>query len=132
VTNPPVVAVDFDGVIVQDVYPKIGPINQDVVSLLHSLNFRGWYIIIWTCRGGAYLEDAKAFLLENGIPFAAINDHAPWLTAETFGNDPAKYGPCVKIGADIYLDDKGCRYAGSVVEAAILADLVEKKARCIA
>ena len=51
-------------------------------------------IIIWTCRSGDYLNQMRAFLLKNGIPFDFINE-----------NPIVDYGS-PKVFANEYHDDR--------------------------
>jgi len=94
-----VLAIDFDGCIVAEEYPKIGPLLPDAKRIINQLSEDGHFIIIWTCRTGKHLLEAELFLLENSVHYHKINQHHP--------QDLLKYedfGP--KIGADVYIDDK--------------------------
>jgi predicted kinase len=88
-------AVDFDGTIVDNKFPEIGVINDNMV-----LKLRQWWellgniIIIWTCRSGDRLNQMKSFLLKNNIPFDFINE-----------NPIANFGS-PKIYAHEYHDDR--------------------------
>ena len=97
-----VIAIDFDGTIVENTYPTIGNIKQDVVEVIKTLIFKdNCEIIIWTCREGKYLQDAIKFLNKNFIPYHYINDNCNW-AKETFSYN----ANCRKIFADLYIDDK--------------------------
>jgi hypothetical protein len=71
----PIIAIDFDGTVVEHAYPGIGPLLRgaaDTIRWIHT-----WAdIILWTCR---YLPEdvaeAREFLVENGIPFDRINEN---------------------------------------------------------
>ncbi|HLO11570.1 MAG TPA: hypothetical protein VK190_04875 [Pseudoneobacillus sp.] len=67
--------VDFDGTIVSEAFPNIGEINRKVVNFMRYAKSRGHLIIIWTARSLQYEQDAKNFLIENGIPFDYINEN---------------------------------------------------------
>lgn len=92
------IAVDFDGTIVEDDYPKVGKAKLFAFDTLKTLQEKGHRLILWTYRSGKTLEDAVAFCKENGIVFYAINKSFP---EEVF--DP-KYSR--KINADIFIDDR--------------------------
>lgn len=95
-----VLAIDFDGTIVEEAYPEIGKLRLDAKEIINQLVSDGHYIIIWTCRTGEYLHKAELFLIENRITYHKINDHHP--------KDLLKYkdfGP--KVGANYYIDDRG-------------------------
>ena len=94
-----IVAIDFDGTIVQDRYPAIGvmqPYARDVIRRMYE---DGHYIIIWTSRSGEALLDAINYLLDKGIPFHRINDSEPVNRAQ-YDSDTRK------IYADVYIDDR--------------------------
>ena len=80
IVNPPAsfkfYAFDFDGTIVKNKFPDIGDINKSVVDIIKKLykNMSN-IIIIWTCRSGNMENQARYFLLSNGIPFDFINEN---------------------------------------------------------
>ncbi len=90
-----IVAVDFDGTIVEEAWPKIGKAKPEMISLLKSLKKRGHTIILWTCRYGEDLEKAIIFCEKYGIEFDAVNQGVD----DFMGESP-------KIYADIYIDDR--------------------------
>lgn len=93
-------AIDFDGCIVKEKYPKIGKLRKDAKKIVNTLYDDGHYIIIWTCRTGKHLLEAELFLIKNKIRYHKINQHHPQdlLLYKDFGP---------KIGASYYIDDKG-------------------------
>jgi hydroxymethylpyrimidine pyrophosphatase-like HAD family hydrolase len=92
------IAVDFDGTIVEDAYPKIGKPIIFAFDTIKRLQEKGHRIILWTYRKGRALDEAVAFCKENGITFYAVNMSFP---EEEF--DPS-YSR--KINADIFIDDR--------------------------
>lgn len=93
-----IIAVDFDGTIVEDNFPHIGKIKQEVLNKIKKWKAEGHTIIIWTCRTGEFLDKAKKFLDKYNIPYDAINENCN----NPFGD---KQNPR-KVYAHIYLDDK--------------------------
>ena len=94
-----VIAVDFDGTIVEDAYPNIGRVREYAKEVINNLTDEGHFITIWTCRTGKHLLEAELFLLGEDIRYHKINQHHP--------KDLLKYGDFgPKIGADVYIDDK--------------------------
>ncbi len=91
-------AIDFDGTIVEDAYPKIGKPNAFAFETLKSLQQNGHRLILWTYRYGKTLDQAVAFCKKNGIDFYAVNCSFP---NEVF--DPKKSR---KINADLFIDDR--------------------------
>lgn len=92
------IAVDFDGTIVEDEYPKIGKARIFAFETLIKLQGKGHRLILWTYRYGKELDDAISFCKNNGVVFYAVNKSFP---EEIF--DP-KYSR--KINADLFIDDR--------------------------
>jgi hypothetical protein len=92
-----IVAIDFDGTLVEDRYPEIGELKSGVKDAMRQINAKNeFYIIINTCRKGKLLVEAINFLLNEGIQFDRVNDNAPWLIE--------KYGNTRKIHANVFID----------------------------
>ena len=69
-------AFDFDGTLVENRYPEIGELKPDKVENLRFLwQDHSNIIIIWTCRHGDQINQMRAFLLKNKIPFDFINEN---------------------------------------------------------
>ncbi len=92
------IAVDFDGTIVEDAYPKIGKEKLFAFETLKKLQEEGHRLILWTYRSGRGLEEAVKFCKENGIIFYSVNSSFP---EEIFEE---KYSR--KINADVFIDDR--------------------------
>ena len=54
-TEYQIIAVDFDGTLCTDCFPKIGQPNTALIELLKGLRRQGRQIILWTCRCGNQL-----------------------------------------------------------------------------
>lgn len=94
-----VIAVDFDGTIVEHAYPKIGKEMMFAFATLRALQSKGHKLILWTYRRGELLEEAVDYCKKNGIEFYAVN--------ENFPNEPTddrRYSR--KINADLFIDDR--------------------------
>lgn len=96
--NNLLIAVDFDGTIVEDAYPKIGNTQLFAFETLKKLQSEGHRLILWTYRCGSRLDEAVAFCRENGIEFYAVNKSFPEEVYEE------KYSR--KINADLFIDDR--------------------------
>jgi hydroxymethylpyrimidine pyrophosphatase-like HAD family hydrolase len=96
--NNLIIAIDFDGTIVEDAYPKIGATQLFAFETLKKLKSEGYRLILWTYRSGSKLDEAVAFCNDNGIAFYAVNKSFP---EEEFNE---KYSR--KIHADIFVDDR--------------------------
>ena len=96
-----IIAVDFDGTIVEDQFPRIGEPIPGAIDTLKKLRKEGYQLILWTCRTGQRLAEAVKFCADNGIRFDAINTSIRYHVFKYGGSDPRK------IGADLYIDDRG-------------------------
>ena len=94
-----IIAVDFDGTIVEHKYPKIGKTKLFAFETLKQLKKQGHQLILWTYRSGRELKKAVDFCKENGIEFYAINKSYP---EEVLNEENTSR----KIYADIYIDDR--------------------------
>ena len=92
------IAVDFDGTIVEDEYPKIGKPIIFAFDTLKKLQEKGHRLILWTYRKGRMLEEAIQFCKENGIIFYAVNKSFP---EEEYDPEYSR-----KINADFFIDDR--------------------------
>lgn len=112
-----IIAIDFDGTIVENQFPEIGKLVPQAIDTLDHFKASGHKLILWTCRtdlpGRAYLTEAVEFCRNYGIEFDAVNDNVP--EAPFF--DTAN---CRKVYADYYIDDKALfpfweAYAGGML-----------------
>ena len=72
-----IIAVDFDGTIVEDAYPKIGKPNLFAFETLKKLQDEGHRLILWTYRCDNRLDEAVKFCESNGVFFYAVNSSFP-------------------------------------------------------
>ena len=92
-----IIAVDFDGTIVENRYPQIGKERPFALRTLKALQNKGFILILWTCREGKCLDEAVEFCKKGGVEFYAINSNYP---GETDGESARK------LRADIFIDDR--------------------------
>jgi hydroxymethylpyrimidine pyrophosphatase-like HAD family hydrolase len=97
-SNPLIIAVDFDGTIVEDAFPKVGEPMIFAFDTLKRLQSEGHRLILWTYRSGKKLDEAVAFCKENDLEFYAVNKNFP---EEEYDE---KYSR--KIHADLFIDDR--------------------------
>ncbi len=90
-----IIAVDFDGTIVEDRYPGIGKPLPFAIETLQILQRDGHRLVLWTVRKGKTLEEAIEFCRKYGIEFYAVN--------QNFEGEEYSGG---KITADIFIDDR--------------------------
>ena len=93
-----IIAIDFDGTIVEDAYPKIGSPMLFAFETIHKLQAEGHRLILWTYRSGRSLKEAVAFCEKNGIEFYAVN--------ASFPEEKFDYSRSRKIHADLFIDDR--------------------------
>jgi len=93
-----IIAVDFDGTIVEDAYPRIGDPMIFAFDTLLKLQERGHRLILWTYRHGERLDEAVEFCKKKGVEFYAVNQSFP---EEHFAGEASR-----KIHADFFIDDR--------------------------
>ena len=98
-TLPYIIAVDFDGTLVEDKFPEIGAVKHDVWDRVCKAKNKGAKIILWTSRDNGRLKEAVEFCTERGLHFDAINNNLDECKI-MFGNDTRK------VYANEYWDDK--------------------------
>lgn len=93
-----IIAVDFDGTIVEHKYPEIGHERPFATSTLRKLIEEKHQLILWTVRRGKLLDEAVEWCRERGVEFYAVNRNFPEEVVESNGT-------CCKINADLFIDD---------------------------
>lgn len=94
-----IIAVDFDGTIVEHRYPRIGeeiPFAVDTLKLLQQEKHR---LILWSVREGELLDEAVEWCKARGLEFYAVNKDYP----EEQGDHQ---GFSRKLKADLFIDDR--------------------------
>lgn len=99
----PIIAVDFDGTLVNCQYPQME--NPDLLLISYIKKHRNDYIwILNTCRKGQELLDAVYYLAnEHNVFFDYINENTDSIIAT--------YGDTRKVSADIYIDNSAMNAA---------------------
>ncbi len=72
-----IIAVDFDGTIVEHKYPKIGSEIPFATDTLKMLIKDGHQLILWSVREGELLQEAVDWCHERGVDFWAVNKDYP-------------------------------------------------------
>ena len=72
-----IIAVDFDGTIVEHKYPSIGKEIPFAIETLKKLQAERHKLILWSVREGRLLDEAVQFCHERGLDFYAINRDYP-------------------------------------------------------
>jgi len=113
-----IIAVDFDGTIVEHAYPKIGKPIPFALDVLKKLQLKEQHkLLLWTVREGELLEEAVEYCSKNGVTFYAVNKNYP---EEETGDSPRK------LVADVFIDDKniGGLPDWGIIYKAILSDSI--------
>ena len=95
-----VIAVDFDGTIVENKYPEIGQERPFAIETLKMLIADRHRVVLWTCREGELLDQALEWCRERGVEFYAVNRDYP---EETTDNNPHFSR---KLKVDVFIDDR--------------------------
>jgi len=119
-----VIAIDFDGTIVENEYPEIGGLKPDAKKVINRLHSKGHTIIIWTCRCNQHpeyddLSDMKWFLFDNEIKFDCVNQN---------DKNIVQFGCFPKIYANVFIDDRNISGIPSWIEIEkIINEMAEGK-----
>lgn len=95
-----IIAVDFDGTIVEHKYPEIGqevPFAIDTLKMLIKDQHR---LILWSVREGALLDEAVEWCRARGVKFYAVNKDYPEEEKEKNNHFSRK------LKADFFIDDR--------------------------
>lgn len=92
-----IIAVDFDGTIVEHEYPAIGKAIPFAIETLLQLQKEQHLLILWTVREDELLQEAIDYCAQYGLHFYAAN-------ANYEGEDRAKAPR--KLKADMFIDDR--------------------------
>ncbi len=110
-----IIAVDFDGTIVEHKYPHIGKEIPFAFVTLKKMQSEHHRLILWTVREGDLLQEAVDFCRERGLEFYAVNSNYP---EEEVGTCQS---PCRKVNADMYIDD---RNIGALPDWGVIYEMV--------
>lgn len=92
-----IIAIDFDGTIVEHEYPKIGAPIPFAIETLLKLQRDGHVLLLWSVREGDLLQEAIDYCAKKGLVFYAANKNYP--------EEDATKG-ARKLNADMFIDDR--------------------------
>lgn len=110
-----IIAVDFDGTIVEHRYPAIGQEIPFAIETLKKLVGEQHRLILWTVRKGKLLDEAVEFCRKRGLEFYAVNRNYPEETEEQTAKSSRK------LKADVWIDD---RNVGGLPEWGVIYQLI--------
>ncbi len=132
-----IIAIDFDDTLCRGGFPDISKgtliietvAKMDAAIRRREAEGKNVTFILWTCREGQHLEDAKQFIQANNLPIYYFNEEAPcsvkWLAENQFSNSR-------KIYAHEYWDDKAKpitvydpNYPGTLYEQEVHEDIIK-------
>ncbi len=96
-----VIAVDFDGTIVEHKYPKIGEEIPFATQTLQMLIKDGHRLILWSVREGELLQEAVDWCHQRGVDFWAVNRDYPEENGVKSNNHFSR-----KLKAELFIDDR--------------------------
>ena len=112
-----VIAIDFDGTIVEHRYPEIGKEIPFSVETLKMLQQDKHKLILWTVREGHLLDEAVQWCKERGLEFYAVNRDYPEESREDRGFSR-------KLKADMFIDD---RNLGGLPDWGLIYRIIKEK-----
>lgn len=112
-----IIAVDFDGTIVEHEYPQIGREIPFATDTLRALIADHHKLILWSVREGHLLDEAVEWCRERGVEFYAVNRDFP----EERGTSNNQHFSR-KIKADMFIDD---RNVGGLPEWGLIYQMVK-------
>lgn len=92
-----IIAVDFDGTIVEHEYPKIGRSIPFAIETLLQLQRDRHQLLLWSVREGDLLQEAVDYCAKKGLHFYAANKNYPEEEVPTAAR---------KLNADLFIDDR--------------------------
>lgn len=95
------IAVDFDGTIVEHMYPEIGNERPFAIETLKMLIADRHKLILWSVREGKLLDDAVNWCKERGVEFYAVNRDYPEERGTENNNHFSR-----KLKVDMFIDDR--------------------------
>lgn len=92
-----IIAVDFDGTVVEHKYPKIGAPIPFAIDTLLKLQNDGHTLIMWSVRTDELLQEAVDYCASKGLKFYTANKNHPEEDTKTAAR---------KLNADLFIDDR--------------------------
>lgn len=112
-----IIAVDFDGTLVEHRYPEIGKEVPFAIDTLKMLQRDRHKLIMWTVREGRLLDEAVEWCRERGVEFYAVNKDYPEESLEDKGFSR-------KLKVDLFIDD---RNLGGLPDWGVIYRMIKEK-----
>lgn len=114
-----IIAIDFDGTIVEHAYPAIGRSIPFAIDTLLQMQKEGHTLILWTVRRGRLLQEAIDYCARQGLFFYAENENYRGENKE-MGEEVSR-----KLSAELFIDD---RNLGGLPDWGVIYNAVRTKA----
>lgn len=114
-----IIAVDFDGTIVEHKYPQIGREIPFAIATLKQLQQEHHRLILWSVREGDLLQEAVEYCRRRGVEFYAVNSN--------YYEEPVSENStcsCRKLKADLFIDD---RNLGGLPDWGVIYEMIHNK-----
>ena len=118
---PMIIAVDFDGTIVEHRYPAIGKEIPFAIDTLKRLIDDGHKLVLWSVREGELLDDAVRWCEERGLRFYAVNKNFDEDSDNENLENNAAYSR--KLKAKVFIDD---RNVGGLPDWGVIYQLISR------
>ena len=115
-----IIAVDFDGTIVEHKYPAIGREIPFATATLRQLMKDGHKLILWSVREGELLKEAVDWCEERGVRFYAVNADIDEDMQDKSGSKHFSR----KVKAHLFIDD---RNVGGLPDWGVIYQLVSRR-----
>lgn len=114
-----IIAVDFDGTIVEHAYPSIGDEIPFAIETLKKIQDEGEHqLVLWTVREGELLQEAVEYCRKKGLEFYAVNKDYPEEEYDIRTNR--------KLKADLFIDD---RNVGGLPDWGVIYAMIKGKVK---
>lgn len=114
-----IIAVDFDGTIVEHAYPSIGDEIPFAIETLKKIQDEGEHqLVLWTVREGELLQEAVEYCRKKGLEFYAVNKDYPEEEYDIRANR--------KLKADLFIDD---RNVGGLPDWGVIYAMIKGKVK---
>lgn len=90
------IAIDFDGTVVEHMFPIVGPDVPRAVEILKKLLMKGHLLILYTMRSDEYLRAAVKWFEQKEIPLYGIQ----------YDPEQVRWTSSNKCNADLVIDDR--------------------------
>lgn len=109
---PKYIAVDFDLTLCDSKFPDVGPPKPGAREAMQAFRDMGFKTIVSSCRASSYHWDHYYgdALITPATERPVFQNMVRWLEENEIPYDEVDDGTKGKVGAELYIDDKGIRF----------------------